>query len=152
MKMDVPLLETPQQVSIIGEAQIRDQAISSVAEAVRYSAGVRPMDYGITDDDVAVRGFYLTGTGLYRDGMRMVHNGFMTNLEPYGLERLEVVHGPASVLYGQSAPGGLINAVTSARAPACSAKWAWNSAATTGASSRPTSVAPSMNRARRWHG
>ena len=112
MKMDVPLLETPQQVSIIGEAQIRDQAISSVAEAVRYSAGVRPMDYGITDDDVAVRGFYLTGTGLYRDGMRMVHNGFMTNLEPYGLERLEVVHGPASVLYGQSAPGGLINAVT----------------------------------------
>ncbi|MCB4785854.1 TonB-dependent siderophore receptor [Delftia sp. Lp-1] len=97
---------------MIGEAQIRDQAISSVAEAVRYSAGVRPMDYGVTDDDVAVRGFYLTGTGLYRDGMRMVHNGFMTNLEPYGLERLEVVHGPASVLYGQSAPGGLINAVT----------------------------------------
>lgn len=44
--------------------------------------------------------------------MRLIHNGFMTNLEPYGLERLEVVHGPASVLYGQSAPGGLINAVT----------------------------------------
>lgn len=111
-KMDVPVLETPQQVSTIGAAQIRDQAISSVAEAVRYSAGVRPADYGITDDDVSVRGFYLTGTGLYRDGMRLIHNGFMTNLEPYGLERLEVVHGPASVLYGQSAPGGLINAVT----------------------------------------
>ncbi|WP_326542077.1 TonB-dependent siderophore receptor [Pseudorhodoferax sp.] len=112
MKMDVPLLETPQQVSTIGAEQIRDQAIASVAEAVRYSAGVRPADYGITDDDVSVRGFYLTGTGLYRDGMRLIHNGFMTNLEPYGLERLEVVHGPASVLYGQSAPGGLINAVT----------------------------------------
>lgn len=111
-KMDVPVLETPQQVSTIGAAQIRDQAISSVAEAVRYSAGVRPADYGITDDDVSIRGFYLTGTGLYRDGMRLIHNGFMTNLEPYGLERLEVVHGPASVLYGQSAPGGLINAVT----------------------------------------
>jgi iron complex outermembrane receptor protein len=111
-KMDVPVLETPQQVSTIGAAQIRDQAISSVAEAVRYSAGVRPADYGITDDDVSIRGFYLTGTGLYRDGMRLIHNGFMTNLEPYGLERLEVVHGPASVLYGQSAPGGLVNAVT----------------------------------------
>ncbi|MFN3885505.1 MAG: TonB-dependent siderophore receptor [Aquabacterium sp.] len=111
-KMDVPLLETPQQVSTIGSAQIRDQAVASVSEAVRYSAGVRPADYGITDDDVAVRGFYLTGTGLYRDGMRLIHNGFMANLEPYGLERLEVVHGPASVLYGQSAPGGLINAVT----------------------------------------
>jgi iron complex outermembrane recepter protein len=111
-KMDVPVLETPQQVSTIGAAQIRDQAISSVADAVRYSAGVRPADYGITDDDVSIRGFYLTGTGLYRDGMRLIHNGFMTNLEPYGLERLEVVHGPASVLYGQSAPGGLVNAVT----------------------------------------
>lgn len=111
-KMDVPVLETPQQVSTIGEQQIRDQAISSVAEAVRYTAGVRPYDYGITDDDIAVRGFYLTGTGLYRDGMRLIQNGFMTNLEPYGLERLEVVHGPASVLYGQSAPGGLVNAVT----------------------------------------
>lgn len=111
-KMDVPVLETPQQVSTIGATQIRDQAISSVAEAVRYSAGVRPADYGITDDDVSIRGFYLTGTGLYRDGMRLIHNGFMTNLEPYGLERLEVVHGPASVLYGQSAPGGLVNAVT----------------------------------------
>ncbi|XAH21846.1 TonB-dependent siderophore receptor [Xylophilus sp. GW821-FHT01B05] len=111
-KMDIPVLETPQQVSTIGEQQIRDQAISSVAEAVRYTAGVRPLDYGVTDDDVSVRGFYLTGTGLYRDGMRLIHNGFMTNLEPYGLERLEVVHGPASVLYGQSAPGGLLNAVT----------------------------------------
>lgn len=56
-KMDVPVLETPQQVSTIGAEQIRDQAISSVAEAVRYSAGVRPADYGITDDDVSVRGF-----------------------------------------------------------------------------------------------
>jgi len=111
-KMDVPVIETPQRVSTIGQDQIRDQAISSVAEAVRYSAGVRGYDYGVTDDDVIVRGISLTGTGLYRDGMRLMQNGFMTNIEPYGLERLDVVHGPASVLYGQAAPGGLLNAVT----------------------------------------
>lgn len=111
-KMDADLKETPQIVSVIGSDQIRDQAISSVTEAVRYSAGVRAWDYATTDDDIAVRGFYLTGTGLYRDGMRLIHNGFMSNIEPYGMERLEVVHGPASVLYGQAAPGGLLNAVT----------------------------------------
>lgn len=111
-KMDLPRVETPQTVSVIGAPQMRDQAVASVNEAVRYTAGVRAYDHGITDDDVAVRGFYLTGTGLYRDGMRLIQNGFMSNLEPYGLERLEVVHGPAAVMYGQSAPGGLINAVT----------------------------------------
>ncbi|MCB5184807.1 TonB-dependent siderophore receptor [Methylobacillus gramineus] len=111
-KMDTNLKETPQIVSVIGAEQIRDQAISSVTEAVRYSAGVRAWDYATTDDDIAVRGFYLTGTGLYRDGMRLIHNGFMSNIEPYGMEKLEVVHGPASVLYGQAAPGGLLNAVT----------------------------------------
>lgn len=111
-KMNTDLKETPQIVSVIGSDQIRDQAISSVTEAVRYSAGVRAWDYATTDDDIAVRGFYLTGTGLYRDGMRLIHNGFMSNIEPYGMERLEIVHGPASVLYGQAAPGGLLNAVT----------------------------------------
>ena len=111
-KMDVAVAEIPQTVSTIGAEQMRDQAAASVNEAVRYTAGVRPLDYGITDDDLAVRGIFLTGTGLYRDGMRLIQNGFMTNLEPYGLERLEVVHGPASVIYGQAAPGGIVNAVT----------------------------------------
>jgi len=111
-KMNVRTEEIPQSMSSIGAEQIRDQSASSVAEAVRYSAGVRPLDFGTTDDDISVRGFYLTGTGLYRDGMRLIQNGFMTNIEPYGLERMDIVHGPASVLYGQAAPGGLLNAVT----------------------------------------
>lgn len=111
-KLALALNETPQGISVLGAELLRDQAVSSVAEAVRYAPGVRPADYTITDDDMALRGFWLTGAGTYRDGLRFIHNGFMSNLEPYGLERLELLRGPASVTYGQAAPGGVVNAVT----------------------------------------
>lgn len=104
--------ETVQGIAIITNDQLRDQAANSVSEATRYTAGVKPFDSALTDDDVVVRGFNLTGVGLYRDGMRHVHNGFMANLEMYGLERLEIIKGPASVTYGQSAAGGIVNAVS----------------------------------------
>ncbi|WP_197053856.1 TonB-dependent siderophore receptor [Chitinibacter sp. ZOR0017] len=111
-KSEQDVTETVQGVAIITRDQLQDQAAQSVSEATRYTAGVRPFDSALTDDDVVVRGFNLTGAGLYRDGMRYVHNGFMANLEMYGLERLEIIKGPASVTYGQSAPGGIVNAVS----------------------------------------
>ncbi|MBA4344188.1 MAG: TonB-dependent siderophore receptor [Methylibium sp.] len=111
-KLALSIQETPQAISVLGAELLRDQAVSSIAEAVRYAPGVRPADYTITDDDMALRGFWLTGAGTYRDGLRFIHNGFMSNLEPYGLERLELLRGPASVTYGQAAPGGVLNAIT----------------------------------------
>ncbi len=111
-KLALSIQETPQAITVLGAELLRDQAVSSAAEAVRYAPGVRPADYTITDDDMALRGFWLTGAGTYRDGLRFIHNGFMSNLEPYGLERLELLRGPASVTYGQAAPGGVVNAVT----------------------------------------
>ncbi|QPF75695.1 TonB-dependent siderophore receptor [Roseateles sp. DAIF2] len=111
-KLALTLKETPQAITVLGAELLRDQAVASLGEAVRYAPGVRSADYTITDDDMALRGFWLTGAGTYRDGLRFIHNGFMSNLEPYGLERLELLRGPASVTYGQAAPGGVVNAVT----------------------------------------
>ncbi len=111
-KMDMTLAATPQSVSVVTADQIRDQSVQSVQEAVRYVVGANQLDYFTTQDEITLRGFGLTGTGLYRDGTRLIQNGFMTNLEPFGLERLEIVRGPASITFGQAAPGGLVNAVT----------------------------------------
>ena len=111
-KMDMALSETPQSVSVVTADQIRDQSVQSVQEAVRYVVGANQLDYFTTQDEITLRGFGLTGTGLYRDGTRLIQNGFMTNLEPFGLERLEIVRGPASITFGQAAPGGIVNAVT----------------------------------------
>lgn len=111
-KMDLALTETPQSVSVVTADQIRDQSVQSVQEAVRYVVGANQLDYFTTQDEITLRGFGLTGTGLYRDGTRLIQNGFMTNLEPFGLERLEIVRGPASITFGQAAPGGIVNAVT----------------------------------------
>ena len=98
--------------------QIAAQGAQTIGEALRYTAGVQPEQYGndARMDWIGVRGFWLPD--VYLDGMRMPHGGFIwPRVEPYSLERIEVLKGPASVLYGQSPPGGLINLV-SKRPPA----------------------------------
>ncbi|MGP9659793.1 TonB-dependent siderophore receptor, partial [Halomonas sp. AOP31-B1-25] len=63
-----------------------------------------------TNDSQMVRGFQVTTT--YRDGSKYQANAFDGQQELYGLERLEVLKGPTSILYGVASPGGLINAVS----------------------------------------
>ena len=113
-KTDVPLLETAQSLSIITADQIRIQNAESIAQAVKYTAGVHQLGSGdATTDGMVIRGFNATGTGLsYLNGTKFSRNIFSGVAEPYALERIEVLKGPASVLYGNAAPGGLINMVT----------------------------------------
>ncbi|MGB5042535.1 MAG: TonB-dependent siderophore receptor, partial [Nitrospira sp.] len=60
------------------------------------------------------RGFDATQNGLFRDGLQLRNPGFAVsyNLEPYGAEEIDVLRGPASFLYGQGSPGGLLNYIT----------------------------------------
>lgn len=113
-KVDIPLIETPQAVSIVTAAQIEKQNAESLGQALKYTPGVMVKGSdNTTSDGLHVRGFNLTGSApFYLNGSKLSRNTFSGVSEPYGLERLEVLKGPASVLYGNAAPGGIVNMVT----------------------------------------
>jgi len=115
-KTDTPLIETPQSISVITNDQMEAQNVSTMAEALRYTPGVQSETFGFEPRTtfIKIRGFDATETGLYRDGLKLSNPGFAVgySLEPYGAERVEVPRGPASVLYGQASPGGLVNYVS----------------------------------------
>jgi iron complex outermembrane receptor protein len=111
-KTDTPLTETPQAVSVVTSALFTDRGARNLQETLRYSAGVTAEAWGLD-----TRGDGSTIRGLdpvqYLDGMRRIY-GFspMARPEVYGLERVEVLRGPSSVLYGAGATGGIINAMS----------------------------------------
>lgn len=111
-KTDTALNETSQSVTVIGSEQIRDQGAQSLAESLRFVAGVDAGQRGRRGlDDFSIRGFVQSDYVL-RDGMRMSYDLSWIQAEPFGLERVEVLKGPASVLYGQTGPGGFVNLVS----------------------------------------
>jgi iron complex outermembrane receptor protein len=113
-KTDTALKETPQAISVITRDQMDAQGVESIAEGLRYTPGV-VAQYGNTDlryDWLTVRGFV---PGRYLDGLRLPFGarGYsQPRIEPFGLERVEVLKGPSSLLYGQANPGGLVNMVS----------------------------------------
>lgn len=119
-KTDTPLIETPQSITVVPRAQMDDQGVQSVSQALRYSASV----LGETRlssgryDSVFIRGFGGAGSGAgfinNLDGLRLQRgvNFLVPIAEPWGLERVEVLRGPSSVTFGQVKPGGLINMVS----------------------------------------
>ena len=107
------LIENPQSVSVITADELANRKAETLDEALRYTAGVTPnMKPWAVDEFSMLRGFDLGAAGIFRDGLLTSGRAYAAPIEPYGLERLEVLRGPASVLYGQSPPGGMINAVS----------------------------------------
>jgi iron complex outermembrane recepter protein len=115
-KPDTPLIETPQSISVVTADQIAAQGVESIGNAVRYTAGVAGEMWGndTRGYGLQIRGFDVWDESFYKDGLRLKGTDFATflSLDPYGAERIEVLHGPASVLYGQNSPGGIINYVS----------------------------------------
>ncbi|MFR0715583.1 TonB-dependent siderophore receptor [Enterobacterales bacterium BD_CKDN230030183-1A_HGKHYDSX7] len=113
-KTSTPLVETSQSVSVVTRQQMDDQGAQTVAQAMRYTPGVLTNPYGATHryDYVAMRGFNDGSVdNIYLDGLKsMGDNGTYSTLQvdPYFLERIDVLKGPSSVLYGRSSPGGLV--------------------------------------------
>jgi iron complex outermembrane recepter protein len=118
-KTDAALSETPSSISVVTREQMEAQQVRTLAETFSFSPGVyAPVTpFATTDSWIVMRGFPINNGGsIYRDGLLTSSNANYSRYspEPYGLERAEVLRGPASVLYGQNQPGGVINVVSKA--------------------------------------
>lgn len=114
-KTDTPIISTPQSISVVGREQMERQGAQSVVEATRYSPGIRSETFGsdTRNDWFLLRGFPAQTTGYYLDGLQLYSTAFATwRIEPWGLDRIDIIRGPSAVLYGGGNPGGLINAVS----------------------------------------
>ena len=116
LKTATPLVETPQAVNVVTRDQMEAQGARSVSDALRYTPGVlyEPNGHDIRYDWLYIRGFNALGT-MWLDGLMLPGDpvGYaLPSINPYALERIEVIKGPASVLYGRSLPGGLVNQVS----------------------------------------
>ncbi|OCC05504.1 TonB-dependent receptor [Labrys sp. WJW] len=115
-KTDTPLIETPQAVSVVTRGQMDAQGANTVAEALRYTPGVMsdPNGNDIRYDWLYIRGFNTYAT-TWLDGLVLPGDpsGYANPaINPYTLDRVEVIKGPASVLYGRTVPGGFVNQVS----------------------------------------
>ncbi|MEC9482278.1 MAG: TonB-dependent siderophore receptor [Halomonas sp.] len=112
LKVETPLVETPRAASIVDREDLTERNVQKLDEALRYRAGVLSAPYGAdTDTDwLKIRGFEAS---TYLNDVRLFKDGYYTwVLEPFGLERIEVLKGPASILYGETPPGGVVNAIS----------------------------------------
>jgi iron complex outermembrane recepter protein len=109
-RTDTPLREIPQSIQVVPRQVIEDQQVIQLEEAVRNVSGVTSGNTfgGTQDGGFVIRGF--PSFDLY------LRNGFRDNAQGIrefaNIERIEVLKGPASVLYGNLEPGGVINFIT----------------------------------------
>ncbi|WP_437883696.1 TonB-dependent siderophore receptor [Pseudomonas sp. LRF_L74] len=116
-KTDTSLLRTPQSVTVVSAQQAQAQGAQSLAQSLRYAAGLSPEVRGsATRYDIPyIRGFGSPSDPIiFQDGLRLLRGpGYaIPQVEAWGSERIELLRGPSSTLYGTSMPGGLINAVS----------------------------------------
>lgn len=112
-KTNTPLIEVPQAVAVVTRDQMDARGVTNLGQALTYSAGVvgEPFGSDARFDSPIIRGFS-AATSQYLDGLALMRTQGMISIEPYGLERINVLHGPSSVLYGQGNPGGLIDMIS----------------------------------------
>jgi iron complex outermembrane recepter protein len=109
-KTDTPLIETPQAISVVTRDQMEAQGALTLRETTNYTAGVVSSYFDSRVDSFKVRG----GDAVqYLDGLQRTYGTYnSTKLDPYMLERVELLRGPSSVLYGQGGIGGVLNMVS----------------------------------------
>ena len=112
-KTATPLITLPQTVTVIDNEELVRRNALSINQALTYVAGVSPNQRGNVAtryDQLYIRGF---SPGVYMDGMRLLGGPYSSpQIDFHLVERVDVIKGPASVLYGNSTPGGLVNLVS----------------------------------------
>ncbi|MNR82258.1 Ferrichrome-iron receptor precursor [compost metagenome] len=114
-KLPGTLMETPRAISVVTQEQIRAQAPKTIDQALAYTAGVAT---DVAGSDVRMSGFtirgFSDGSAYFKDGLKQLSAGTYASWSDDidELDSIEVVKGPASVLYGQGRPGGLVNVIS----------------------------------------
>ncbi|MEX0162623.1 TonB-dependent siderophore receptor [Pseudomonas brassicacearum] len=109
-KSDVPIKEEAQSINVVTQQTLADYQVRSLSDAMKFVSGVSQGNtLGGSRDSLVKRGFGTNDDGsILRDGVRsnLGHNFSATT------ERVEVLKGPASMLYGALEPGGLVNVIS----------------------------------------
>ncbi|QAY83869.1 TonB-dependent siderophore receptor [Pseudomonas arsenicoxydans] len=111
-KTDTALVEAPRSISIATRQQMDDRNVQNLDDAVRYMPGIVASSYGSDTraDWLRVRGFEPT---QFLDGLPLPKGVYANpKQETWNLERLALLRGPASSVYGQTPPGGLLDMVS----------------------------------------
>lgn len=114
-KTDTPIEKNPQSVSVVTSEEMALHSVSTVKGAFNYTPGVLTGNRGSSNviDALSIRGFSETNTNQYLDGLKLQGDNYSEfAIDPYFLERAELLRGPASVLYGKSNPGGVVALVS----------------------------------------
>jgi len=122
-KTDASIAETAQSVSVIAREELDARGVQNLNEAMRYVAGVALESSGIDNrvDDFRIRGFDAGSwsNNVTIDGMRAPQGSQWNRsmVDSWNLDRVEVLKGPSAVMYGQVAPGGMVNQVSKTPEP-----------------------------------
>lgn len=107
-KIEAPLRDIPQTVNVVPQALLRDQAAQSMEDALKAVPGIGLSHGDGQRDQVTIRGFSAIAD-QFVDGLR---DDALYFRDLSNIEQIEVLKGPASVLYGRGSSGGLINRIT----------------------------------------
>ncbi|SFA73831.1 iron complex outermembrane recepter protein [Rhizobium sp. NFR07] len=115
LKTDTPLVETPRSVAVVTREEIEQRGATDMIQATRYSSGISTGGFGYDPrfDQIYIRGVATTIAGDFRDGLRqpvMTYGAFTTEI--YTLDRVEVLKGPVSVMYGAASAAGIVNKIS----------------------------------------
>ncbi len=107
-RTDTPLLDVPQSVEILGRQRLDDQAILSIADALRYVPGATTAQGEGHRDQIVLRGNSSTAD-FFVDGLR---DDVQYYRDFYNIERLEILKGPNAMVFGRGGGGGIVNRVS----------------------------------------
>lgn len=115
LKSGAPLTEVPMTVNTVTSKELADRDPVQIEDALAYIPGIVASTWGMDDrfDQYSVRGFDLGVYGLFRDGLinkAQSFSGF--RVDPYMIQRIDVLKGPSSVLYGSNDAAGMVNMIT----------------------------------------
>lgn len=111
LKTNTPIMNTPASIQVVPRAVLNDKQVTQISDAINVVSGVIAADAEQTNiESYWIRGFY-TNT-YYLNGVRMNANYTNSFQNAANIDRVEVLKGPASILYGRGDPGGIVNLVT----------------------------------------
>jgi outer membrane receptor protein involved in Fe transport len=124
LRRERPLFDTPQSVSIVTDSDITDRIATSAADALERVTGVQVQRTDLGGGSPYLRGLVGNQILILVDGIRLNNstfrlgpNQYLNTVDPFGVERIEVIRGPASSLYGSDGLGGVVNVLTGSPAP-----------------------------------